>query len=504
MSKNNKLLNVVLFLIIFGFILSLIPILYVAQFDFATGDDLGYGAAVRHAWIENKSIIACISAAFSNVKNSYTYWQGTWFTLFIFCFNPENFGFGHYAIVPYIMVFLQISCMLLVMHRLLVYRLQLSKLDFLGISFLILFENFQFIEYPTCGFYWWTGTVHYIIPFSLFLLSMFWADRYLEKYKIADLICLSICMLFIGGGSYQPAILALLSVVLLDLWRKVIYGKNKEFKAFFIFIPVLIEIIGIIISAKAPGNKVRGGDGFGFTSENIFSAILGCFVTAIEWIQDCCINNSAIIAIMLFCAVIIGVLLNKSRVLSKQNFKFPLLFVIMNFCLFAAVFTPELFAGVDVSGGLYNTYLYVFVLTLLADIIYLEGYFLTKIQGGFRVRGFIGFLAMFLFIIAELLLIYEGRHGIKETTDYVCFEYVSSGAAMDYKNQMIQYYEILTSTDKDIVLPTVNNEQGPLQCMPITDDISNFTNTVTAEYYYKNTVTAIPREEWNSLYNVEK
>ena len=40
---------------------------------------------------EQHSIFACIGAAFSTIKEFYYTWQGTWYSIFLFCFNPEMF-----------------------------------------------------------------------------------------------------------------------------------------------------------------------------------------------------------------------------------------------------------------------------------------------------------------------------------------------------------------------------------------------------------------------------
>ncbi|MCR4903666.1 MAG: DUF6056 family protein [Butyrivibrio sp.] len=501
--KKTTFFNIILYGIIVAFVLSLIPVLYTAGFDFATGDDLGYGALVRHAWLEEHSLLACIKGAVNKVADSYKSWQGTWFTLFLFCFSPENFGFGNYVLVPYIMMGIQLIAMAVFMHRLLVYRLGIDKKGFLALLSLVLFINFQFIKYPTCGFFWWTGTVHYVIPFSLFLIAVTATDIYLEKQGIVSLIVLSLSMLLVGGGSYQAAVLTFVTVVLFYLWKRIVFGLNNNKKSLMIFIPVVLELTGLYISAKAPGNKVRGGENFGFSIGMAISVILNSFVYAIKWILELITENTVVLAILVIIALLIYMFFKENKGYPGYDFKFPLLFVIMNFCIFASVFAPELYAAVDVSGGVYNTYLYSFVLMVVIDIIYVEGYLFTRIGDRQIIKGVSPLLLILILAFAELIMIFIGRHGIKASTDYVCIEYIRSGAAEDYKEQMEQYYELLSTDEKDVVLPEVNNEQGPLQCMPVTGDVSNFTNYVTADYYYKNTVMAIPRQEWESLYNTK-
>ena len=52
----------------------------------------------------------------------------------------------------------------------------------------------------------------------------------------------------------------------------------------------------------------------------------------------------------------------------------------------------------------------------------------------------------------------------------------------------------------DVVLPEMNNEQGPFMHMALMPDPNAYTNQATARFYGKESVTAIPREEYYELY----
>ena len=95
-----------------------------------------------------------------------------------------------------------------------------------------------------------------------------------------------------------------------------------------------------------------------------------------------------------------------------------------------------------------------------------------------------------------------GRHSIKATTDYVCYTYIRSGQAADYRAQTALQYQLLTDEKvADPVVPMINNEQGPLQQMPVTADPGAWSNRVTAEFYGKESVTGIDRVVWNEKYD---
>ena len=71
----------------------------------------------------------------------------------------------------------------------------------------------------------------------------------------------------------------------------------------------------------------------------------------------------------------------------------------------------------------------------------------------------------------------------------------------DFQNQMQERLAILQNNEiKDAVLPEMNEEQGPFMHMPLVDDPTAFTNSSTAAYYGKNSVIAVPRDEFAAYY----
>ena len=104
---NNKR-NILIILMILVLILSLIPIFSLCSYCFATGDDYGYGAVVRHSWDNSHSIFEIIKTSIIQVRGVYRSWQGTWLSVFLFAINPEIFGFGYYSLTPVIMLILHV------------------------------------------------------------------------------------------------------------------------------------------------------------------------------------------------------------------------------------------------------------------------------------------------------------------------------------------------------------------------------------------------------------
>lgn len=68
------------------------------------------------------------------------------------------------------------------------------------------------------------------------------------------------------------------------------------------------------------------------------------------------------------------------------------------------------------------------------------------------------------------------------------------------KNTGSQTRLLLDESTENVVLPFINDVQGPLMHMPVIEDTEAFTNSVTSHFYGKNSVVAIPRSEWDEKY----
>ena len=84
---------------------------------------------------------------------------------------------------------------------------------------------------------------------------------------------------------------------------------------------------------------------------------------------------------------------------------------------------------------------------------------------------------------------------LKETTFFNCTSYILSGQAEDYKQQMEERMEILLDdTKKEVELPEMNSEQGPLMHMEVMEDPDAWTNMVVQQFFQKDRVVRVPRK----------
>lgn len=493
----------ILFLLILWFVLSLLPLLWLAPINHATGDDLGYGRLTHEAWKETHSLAEVAKAAGKTVHDYYYGWQGTWMTVFLFALQPEVFSPGAYIIVPFLMLALWLGSTWILCRYVLV-----KKAGFSGVSFGILYLLFaiagiQFVPSTKSAIFWYNGTVHYIVPYAISLLSIYFYFRFMDEEKgkgAGSYVKLTVCLALLGGGNYQAALLAPMIIVLLGLcW----WGDEKKRNRILVCIfPLLLEIIGMLISIKAPGNKVRGGEDFGLNVFLAMKTILDCFIRGTVQIWQYITGHPLLILFFAAAAAALWYMTGEEG--EKRRYSHPGLFVIFSYCIYCAMFAPEIYAGVEVSGGVYNMYYYIFLFMVFGDIIYLTGAIRnrTAYRTGNRRDEKIMILAI-VFAAAGYLFIFKGD--LKSTATFRSLEYISSGQAADYKKQMeYQMSVLLDETIKDVVLPEINNEQGPLMYMPLTENPDEFTNSATGLYYNKDSVIAVPKSVWDEMHGMDE
>ena len=409
-----------------------------------------------------------------------------------------------YWLVSWIMVILQIAAAFLFTHHFLVHHCQVTHGYWVTVSCILLLAQIQCIPYIKTSVFWYVGTIHYILPFSMALTAVVCADRLLERFRVHDFLLLLILQTLLGGCNYQAALLTLLTILTILLVRI----RNREDtnlvktgrcglykKALSLGIPFLFEMIGLIISASAPGNRGRAGASFGFNLLRAVRTILECFTEAASQMTGYVVHRTFAVIAVLTIGICMWILFQKMTV-SRKMFSHPVFFVLLMCCLNAGVHAPALYAAVEVSGGVDNTNFMTTLMTSAASLIYLAGW----LQGYGKKKK-----VVFLYLSVVAILCLAGRHSVKVMSDYVCYTYIQSGQAADYREQMQLQYRLMT--DKrvtDPVVPFVNDEQGPLMQMPVTENPKAWSNQVTADFYGKNSVTAMNREQWMKVYGDRK
>lgn len=490
--RNIALLSLIVF------ILLMLPVLLLSFVNRASGDDYGYGVYTRAAWMGSHSLIAAGRAVCRTVRQYYYGWQGTWFSIAVFSLQPEVFSDRAYVIVSFLMLFLWIGSTFCLFRQVLCRNMGFNGWSYLLITLWFLMISIEFIPSTKSSIYWFNGCAHYMLPFAMCQMVAAWLLRYISEYRKSTLAGIIIFMTLLGGSNYQAALFALIAACYA---ASAGWFVKRDKRTLLLLIPIITELTGLMISMKAPGNRVRAGEDFGFSLQKGMETIGLSFLYGIRDISVYIKERPLVFAGLIFLFLMLLMLcpdMERSVPFSHSVWLFGMLF-----CLYSAMQAPAVYAGVEVSRGVLNMNFQVFLLMIMGMFLIIA----EKLAGRLREKGQGKSIKRHVRIIAVsgmllgMAILFLGRSNVKTSTSYICLDYIRSGQAADYKEQMeLQTRLMEDESTKDVILPFINDVQGPLMHMPVTADKEAWTNKVTGEFYGKNSVIAMERPKWMEEY----
>ena len=496
-QMTKRKLKIITLVSILIFCILLLPIVYLTFVNRATGDDYGYGLYTRAAWMGTHSLVEVFRAMCRTVSAFYDTWQGTWFSIAVFSLQPEVFHDGAYVMVAILMLSLWIGSTLYLFRQILCKSMGFSVWSYLLITVWFLIISIEFIPSSRSSIYWYNGCAHYMLPFAMCQMVTAWLMKYSTEYRKSTFAGILIFMTLLGGSNYQAALFALIVAfyTCISVWI-----LKKDRRIFILCIPMITELTGLVVSMKSPGNRVRAGEEFGFSVVKCFRTIGESFLYAVRDI-GVYINERplSLVGLLFLFLILIAALCVRREAL---NIRYPVWISLMLLCLYSAMQAPAVYAGVPVSGGVPNTNYQVFLLAASGMLLLAS----DKLVGNLRKRWKDGTdKKMLCFVIVPglllcMILVLWNRSNIKTCTSYAALTYITSGQAADYKQQMDLQTRIMEGDGKDVVVPGINDVQGPLMHMPVTDRKDAYTNQVTGNFYGKHSVVAIERPKWIEIY----
>lgn len=466
------------------FIVSMLPNWFLAFIARPSGDDYGYSIATHQAWINTHSLIEVFKAGIETTINMCRSWNGDWFSVFIFTLMPEVFVTKSFWIVPIFWTLAMIGATYYLAYEVLCRQLGMKWYEALGITALVLIMCYQWIPSSAIGMYWYVGVIHYIMPHVVAMLMLAFLSRYLRTKKNRYIVYSALGAVAIGGSSYYSVFLVFLIYILVF-----IYIAWKDKKVFLFLIPMITGCVALYFHVTAPGNAERVGEGLGFSVEHAVSTIVGALIMGMTRIEEYMKNSPFLFVLLAVSVVLIWEALNRSE--QKFNFPFPVIWAGYMYGIYAAMFTPEIYANTEISGGPPTMEYFTFILTFISAVVYLEGWLIRKLHQKQKLKSSEWYhqklTIPFLICCGVITLLFHGM--LKDNLFMESCEYIFSGQAADYKEQMDSQLEVLLDESiKDAVVCPTNDEQGPLMHMPVTDKVDAFTNQVVAGFYGKESV----------------
>lgn len=495
-DKNNIKQNmniIIIFTIIFIiFAISCISILSIARYSFPLGDDYEYGMQGRKAWEETHSVFSVIGATFKQVAYFYNYWQGTFSAIFFMALCPAIFKESLYGIGTYILLTAFVTSTIYLVNT-------ISKVCFKSnkklvtniIALIMVILSLQFVPYAVESFYWYNGSMYYTFFYSImlyliaFILRLYNTENKKARIVYTTLIC--ICSILVGGSNY---VTALISTIILVMFAIYTFTKQKRDK-YNVLTALILTVVCFAISILAPGNKYRqaGCD----SSLGAVQAIIESIKYAITYFGQW--TTPTIIISFVFIIPLIYVIISKN----KFEYKFPILVTIFTFGLFAAQFTPPLYAMNHIGGTrLLDIVYYSYLWLLLINITYYMGWAKNKINKNLPEntnieetieKTFKKYALIYFGICSILFAVVFINSDYKNTTTIWIVNEFKSGTLQLYKQEMrdrIDMYNDETITD--VVVKDLTVKPKLLYCGDLSTDVDNWINTAMSRYYNKNSI----------------
>ena len=466
----------------------MLPTFYLSFYARPSGDDYQYAAKTHQAWVQTHSFIATWKAAIAETQWMCTCHNGDWFSVFLFTWMPEVFAPYTFWIPILGMLISTILAYYYLGKEVLVRRLHFEKHEYILIVTLMLLASYQYIPSSRACIYWYVGVIHYIFPHILALLSLTFLSKFEREGKWRYIIFLCITGIMMGGSSYYASFAVFLTMLILLIFR----GINNK-KLFYLLIPLFFGILSLYFQIAAPGNSARLNEEGGTTEaslayffETIFQALKRGVTSGFSIFKA----NPILLAIV----ILIGAI-SWECLLKKKNetfpFKFPGIVIVLVYGIYSSLFCPEIFAGLEISKGPEVIEFLFFWIGLTFICIYIEGWIIERFKlrekQNADERYHQKILPILLLLTFVLMILF--RSDIKRSLFYVSNDYIISGQAADFKEQISSQMKILLDdTVKEAYLCPINDQQGPLMHMPVTDDPNVFTNWAVQQFYGKDLV----------------
>lgn len=495
MNKINIKTKHVAVVLIVIFTFTILPILFLGIYDYPCADDYSYASATRQVWLQSRSVWQVLKEAVSISASRYQTWQGTFTSIFFMALQPAIWTEKAYCITPFIMTGILSVSVFYLLHVILVQYLEGTRQEWIILSLIVLIAVIQCMVDKTDAFFWYNGSVHYIVPFSFLLLmqaSLISALTASAKEKRRRIFLSSLYAVFVGGGNYISGLTACvcsISLLLLLLFMK----KLKEHKT--ACIPVFILVLSFLINMAAPGNSVRGESVQGMPPlKSIMVSFRYTLAFAVdEW------TDWTIWALVLFSLPFIW------KVVKNTRFRFPCPFLAAaySYCLVSSAFTPALYATGNIDAGRIRNIIFIlYVLLLFLNAGYAMGWACHYFQlhsGENEARENLTVNQRWYVILTSLALFFGLGITIKPNPDY----YTTSAAVMElvtgearaYGQEMEARIELLQLPDENIVLPCIQTQPALLYHSDITFYDKDWSNIAMSRYYGKQSIILSDAED---------
>lgn len=466
---------------------SLLVLMYLGLYNHPTGDDYYYAVTTKRALEETGSVWQMMGAAARGVADQYVRWQGTYSAMFLMHLSPNVFAEGGYKVVTALILFLYTGGVFYLFKPILCHILKGSKYMWCAVSATFVLLTIQTVPFKGESFFWYNGSMYYTGYFAITLFFFGAMCRYLLTGRKYYLPILSLGAVFLAGGNYVSLLPAIL--ITAAIGDALIRKRSQE--AWSISLVVILMIAGLIVSAAAPGNQVRGEGSVGDIAA--FKAILLSIWQSLSYLEAW-INRWWLMA-----AIGLTPFFWKTYKRIEFKFSYPVLTVAFIHGIFCSMSCPTFYAqGSTGPARVMAIVYYGFMLSTLVNYYYILGWVHRWWQKRVTVHAVpagkgslqnwapqivTAGVVIYLFICQVYAGEWEACSSVQAAKILV------SGEAAAYEQEYLERLEILQDESvRDVIFSPYEHQPAMIYVGDFTSDVTNENNVEIAKYFNKNSI----------------
>ena len=499
LTRKDGIGKVSLILLNVGCVVSLaivvFPLLWIARYDYPSADDWSFGMRGNHALKAGGGLFDVLVAAVKSAKDAYLTSDGRFGNDFIDSLQPGIWGEKYYALTPWILIGMLIVSEMVLFRFVIRYSARNRGPNWLWVpaSAPMLVIQILYTPSPVESFYWYTGAMNYSFNYglSLILMVLFFklgTRRYGSRLqRILLSIAAFVIAIFIGGGNFSTSLSTLLSACLIILLF--LLQKDSGFLRRTWFIPLVIAA-SFVVCLLSPG--MMKANAFRMTEMGNPMFAVWKSLSSSAWVLFRWTQNKAVLLMLAFVAPFLW----KAAENMVFSFKYPLLFTLLTFGIYASQSMPDFYTSGHLGGYRQIVILYYsYLVWLVGNVFYWIGWWGGKLRkakqdngktsaerlSGTRLLAYCGVLG-----IALVSVIYLDKTNI---SGYKAYRDWRQGLAQQYAEEWENRLKILHDEDiKEVEFQFLTYYPWTLFYLELQEDESDVTywiNDVCASYYGK-------------------
>ncbi|MCM1101756.1 MAG: DUF6056 family protein [Clostridium sp.] len=472
-----------------------LPLLVLGHFDYPSADDWSLANLTHHALESGGGPGGVVRAVGETVRLWREKGEPRYANALLGSIQPGIWGEHCYRITPWLMIGGLVTAQTICCAYLLKAFRASDKWLVLPIIFPSLMIQILCVPYPVETFYWYVGSVNYTFTFSVSLIAL---TVYLRLQggcskrgqTVWRMIGGSLLTALAVGSNYATGLSAVCLFTALSL--RAIWHRNK--KGFLRSLPITVTaIVGLLVCATAPGNQVRVSTEFVGRTMGAGEAVIRSLERAVLLIYSWT-TWKIVWMVLLILPFLWRALRN-----SGHTFRYPALFTLFSYGIYASQIVPTMYVGGNTGGGrMADILYYAYHIWVLSNVGYWLGWIQRKVKWEkipalCSLKNWVGRRLLLYFVTVGLCL--AGiicATELSRTSTYRACAWLFKGYAQDYAAVWEGRLEILRDDSVREVL--FDPLQVPYEMVFYADfePGENWVNSACADYYDKEYVGLKP------------